>query len=451
MDDEEDEDYVDESDEESEEEEDDDEEEESEGEGRKEVEKEVEKISKKGRAADLEEEVEALASAVKPMAVRGKRTLRGPSQLDGEASMRVFDFDLTSSPEAERTPEVERSSSSESDEPLSQRGAARTPAPKTPARPLPASGMTAKTPTARTPAGKTPAAKTPGAAKTPAAARTPAAKTPAAKTPAPKTAAKTPSWAATRRELTELAPLLFAEFNEVVFANSLPAELSLTWNAKLQSTAGQCLFSGSGEKRRAAIELSEKVIDSEERLRKTLAHEMCHAGQWLIDGSRKPPHGEAFWRWAKAFEMAVPGLVVSTCHSYDIFYKYRYGCLACGNEFGRQSKSIDIERQRCARCHGSLKLLGTFNRDGTPAKPREPSAFAKYVKEHFAQLKIDEPRMSHKELMGELGRRFREGRSQGKAGQGELCEEIDAFEAEAVEEDSVEAELGAPLAAIRLD
>ena len=42
------------------------------------------------------------------------------------------------------------------------------------------------------------------------------------------------------------------------------------------------------------------------------------------------------------------------------------------NAFGRQSKSIDVERQRCARCHGTLRLLGSFNRDGTPYKPRAP-------------------------------------------------------------------------------
>ena len=34
---------------------------------------------------------------------------------------------------------------------------------------------------------------------------------------------------------------------------------------------------------------------------------------------------------------------MSTCHSYDIFFKFRYGCVACGNEFGRQSKSVDLE------------------------------------------------------------------------------------------------------------
>ena len=36
------------------------------------------------------------------------------------------------------------------------------------------------------------------------------------------------------------------------------------------------------------------------------------------------PHGDAFWRWAKRFERKVPGMAVTTCHSYEIFYKFRY-------------------------------------------------------------------------------------------------------------------------------
>ena len=78
---------------------------------------------------------------------------------------------------------------------------------------------------------------------------------------------------------------------------------------------------------------------------------------------------------------------VTTCHSYDIYYKYRYGCKECGKEVGRQSKSIDLDRARCPRCYGKFALLGAFNRDGTPIVHREPTAFAKYVKDHFSTLK----------------------------------------------------------------
>lgn len=90
--------------------------------------------------------------------------------------------------------------------------------------------------------------------------------------------------------------------------------------------------------------------------------------------------------------------------------------------------------QRCGHCHGTLALLGAFNRDGTPAKPREPSAFAKFVSRHFAALKAATPHASHKELMAELGRRWRaqgpdeRARSLGEGGAaptgGPRCEEV---------------------------
>jgi hypothetical protein len=102
---------------------------------------------------------------------------------------------------------------------------------------------------------------------------------------------------------------------------------------------------------------------------------------------------------------------VTTCHSYEIFYKYRYSCEGCGHEFGRQSKSVNLARQRCGRCHGTLRLLGACNRDGTvtAAKTREPSAFANFVKQHYPALKASRPRASHKDLMATLGERWRSG------------------------------------------
>ena len=164
----------------------------------------------------------------------------------------------------------------------------------------------------------------------------------------------------------------------------------------------------SGHISGTSIDLSVAVVDCEERLRLTLAHEMCHAAQWVLDGKAKPPHGPRFWHWARAFERAVPGMKVSTCHSYDIFYKFRYECDGCGNGFGRQSKSVDLVRQRCALCHGKLRLLEQTNADGTPAKRREPSAFAKYVQAHYSNAKAGAPGASHKQLMASLGARWRE-------------------------------------------
>ena len=75
-----------------------------------------------------------------------------------------------------------------------------------------------------------------------------------------------------------------------------------------------------------------------------------------------------------------------------------------------QSKSVDLVKQRCAICRGKLKLLGQMNHDGTPAKAREPSAFAKYVQAHYSTIKASTPGASHKQLMEALGQRWREGK-----------------------------------------
>lgn len=53
---------------------------------------------------------------------------------------------------------------------------------------------------------------------------------------------------------------------------------------------------------RAEIELSVKVVDSEEKLRCTLAHELCHIAAWAVDKEMKPAHGPAFKSWYASSE-----------------------------------------------------------------------------------------------------------------------------------------------------
>ncbi|KAL3928268.1 MAG: hypothetical protein SGPRY_002459 [Prymnesium sp.] len=116
--------------------------------------------------------------------------------------------------------------------------------------------------------------------------------------------AREPPWAFNRRGGKEAETSGFIDltgsdeedFNARVFDERLPYDLSILWNSKLQRTAGFCTFKRVGSNRSAQIELSSKVIDRPDRLVNTLAHEMCHAAQWLLDGSSKPPHGSAFWK-----------------------------------------------------------------------------------------------------------------------------------------------------------
>ena len=92
-----------------------------------------------------------------------------------------------------------------------------------------------------------------------------------------------------------------------------------------------------------------KVLDSADRLRDTLIHEMCHAASWVISGYRDG-HGPLFKHWAKECMARFPELpLIARCHSYAIRTKYTYKCEKCGYQIGRHSKSLDTERKVCGK------------------------------------------------------------------------------------------------------
>ncbi|KAK2841649.1 hypothetical protein FQN49_006046 [Arthroderma sp. PD_2] len=113
----------------------------------------------------------------------------------------------------------------------------------------------------------------------------------------------------------------------------------------------------------ATIELAEKVIDSEDRLLNTLAHEYCHLANFMISGVLNQPHGASFKQWAKECKAALDSnpkysgrVEVNTKHSYLINYKYMWCCGTCGQEYGRHSRSIDPAKVRCGKCYDGMLL-----------------------------------------------------------------------------------------------
>lgn len=124
---------------------------------------------------------------------------------------------------------------------------------------------------------------------------------------------------------------IFNEFNRKAFGGKLDS-VTVQWSTKLQTTAGLTRIRKSGQnmkpgvplRRVATIELSTKVLDSQERLESTLLHEMVHAAAWILDDQCKPPHGKYFWKWARIAMKEIPGIEVTTTHSYEIEYKYAW-------------------------------------------------------------------------------------------------------------------------------
>lgn len=110
--------------------------------------------------------------------------------------------------------------------------------------------------------------------------------------------------AAAAAHLAEYASDLFAELNASVFKGGLPASTELKWSPRLRSTAGRARWhrtrnkDGSGTSEELTeIELASKIVDCEERVRNTLAHEMCHLACWVIDRDVKEGHGAKWKNW----------------------------------------------------------------------------------------------------------------------------------------------------------
>ncbi|ORX84049.1 hypothetical protein BCR32DRAFT_291633, partial [Anaeromyces robustus] len=205
-----------------------------------------------------------------------------------------------------------------------------------------------------------------------------------------------------KKERFNITPILYKEFNEVIFKNKLPVDLTIEWSKTLYKTAGRILNNKNKQNvRTIKIELSCKVLDKLEKLRNTLVHEMCHVAVILIDGIDGEKHGSHFKYWGKIAESHYSDIKVTTYHSYTINYKYKYQCQNCGYIYGRHSNSIDVNKYRC-KCKGELKLMNKIKKDGTPYKERTPGKFANFVKENFSKIQKENPKLPHKDIMSLL-------------------------------------------------
>lgn len=187
-----------------------------------------------------------------------------------------------------------------------------------------------------------------------------------------------------------LANYLYQYFNKQAFGDALPKNMKIFWNPKMTNAAGRCKFLGRVERKtgkvvdkdaESYIELSISILDSPQRLRDTLIHEMCHAAVLVIDGFRGG-HGPMWKIWAEKAMKRFPELpLISRCHSYEIETKYKYRCKSCNFEYGRQ-KSINTVRQRCGKCRGELEFItpdSVNNNDENEANTRKLSDEYRFV------------------------------------------------------------------------
>ncbi|XP_019864303.1 PREDICTED: acidic repeat-containing protein-like isoform X2 [Amphimedon queenslandica] len=159
-----------------------------------------------------------------------------------------------------------------------------------------------------------------------------------------------------KRNRLKMVEELFEMFNRTVFDDKLPPDMGITWNKRMRTTAGWCVYTGLFN-RECRIELSQKVCDTYDRIRDTLIHELCHAATWIIDGKRNEKHGKVWQKWAHLANSVHPDLPpITTRHSYEITYKYWYQCSRCDYKFGRHSKSVNLNVATCPYCSSLLEL-----------------------------------------------------------------------------------------------
>ena len=182
----------------------------------------------------------------------------------------------------------------------------------------------------------------------------------------------------------------YKEFNEKVFNFQLDEHMKIEWSTRLRKTAGVTFMSKKNKMPLARVELATKVLTSEARLRATLLHELCHVASWVIDGVSKPPHGATFKKWGdKCFEL-YPDLQVTTCHNYEIQYKFIYRCEnypVCKWQMGRHSKSVNVLNVCCGRCRGRIMQPLILGKDGQPHAAKAPTAYQCFAKEQFQTMK----------------------------------------------------------------
>jgi len=174
------------------------------------------------------------------------------------------------------------------------------------------------------------------------------------------------------------AQQLFDELNRDVFKGGLPKDTKLWWNNRLLTTAGRAKWHRSRDGvQTSEIELADKILDCDERIRNTLSHEMCHLASWIIDGVPSEAHGKLWKAWAAKVQRKRPDIEVSTRHDYEISHPYQWKCEQCAKIYGRFSKSIEPDHCVCGACKVG-KLIPLFatkktTRNATPKSSKMAS------------------------------------------------------------------------------
>lgn len=221
----------------------------------------------------------------------------------------------------------------------------------------------------------------------------------------------------------------------------LPTDIAVHWNSRLLKTAGQAKWRKAtpGREGVCKIDLSIKVLDTVEKLRATLAHELVHLATWILSCEMKPSHGAGFKLWhvldssrtdwterasrAARVHQCIPDIVVTTKHSYEISYKFHWRCLACPRtfvlppslahtssrscSFSRHSNSIDVTKAGCP-CGSPLIAIDADGNIKLPRTPAKRSAWDDYRDIKSKEIRLESPGIASTEVFKLVATRWKE-------------------------------------------
>ncbi|KAI1090580.1 SprT-like family-domain-containing protein [Rostrohypoxylon terebratum] len=225
------------------------------------------------------------------------------------------------------------------------------------------------------------------------------------------------------------------------------------WKCKMHSTVVKGTDGAMTEKQEtrqhsASIELSTRVLNNPSDLLNTVAHEFCHLAVFILIGKPKSPHGAEFKSFgAKCGRVfGDRGIEVTTKHDYQIEFKYIWECEDCHLPVKRHSRSVNVVRQRCGACHGTLRQVkppprgtGTSTPTATASSganasasadpstgKKKPSAWQEFLSQEMKKLSKDNPKMTFRDKMaaasakwGDMQKEKKEKESQERQEKGE--------------------------------
>ena len=111
---------------------------------------------------------------------------------------------------------------------------------------------------------------------------------------------------------------MFAELNTLHFDNKIPSDLPVVWNNRMTTTAGYCRYKRVGwDMVPTKIDLSDKLFRTmdydEEKIRRTLIHEMVHA--YLAETRNITGHG---WEFQSIMDKITGEYKNHRTHNYDV-------------------------------------------------------------------------------------------------------------------------------------